>query len=67
MTAEEAPVDYDEPVPPPRPKKVAYLAVATDVLAAVGLVAGIIISGVSLYTLIAKYRAKRVQPPPGPR
>ena len=60
---EEAPESPPDAPAPPR-RKIAYLAIATDTLAAIGLVAGIIISGVSLYVLLHKYFGKRAQPPP---
>jgi len=49
-------------IKPPRQRVLqARLSVAQDVLVGVGLVAGIVISGLSLWAIIAKYRAAAVQ------
>jgi len=64
------PADSQElaPLPsPPQVRKVAKLEVAQDVLAAIGLVSGIVISGVSLWVLISKYRRKTATAATPPR
>jgi hypothetical protein len=60
-------LEYEEPLPapPPRPP-VSKLAVAQDALAAIGLVTGIVISGISLWALLSKYRASSARRPPPP-
>ncbi len=53
--------------PPRQPVLQARLNVAKDVLIGTGLVAGIVISGLSLWALIAKYRAGAAQRQQEPR
>ena len=53
--------------PPPQRALQARLNVAQDVLVGVGLAAGIVISTLSLWAIIAKYRAAAAQRRQGPR
>jgi hypothetical protein len=51
------------PAPPVSgPRKIAKLEVAQDVLASIGLVAGIVIAGISLWAIIRKYRRPAAPP-----
>jgi hypothetical protein len=66
VTNSSAPVPhpYLKPLPPPRtgPRR-SGMAVATDTVAGLGLVAGILLSAASLYALIQKYRTPPAAPP----
>lgn len=48
------------------PRRVARLEVAQDVLAAIGLVAGIALSVASLWAILRRYRPPAAQPPQPP-
>jgi len=52
----------EAPVPPPRRRLEARLVIAQDIVLGIGIIAGIFVSGISLYLLIRKYRRPAVPP-----
>ena len=52
--------------PPPQRRLEARLVVAQDVIAGIGLITGIMLSGISLWILIRRYAPRRPPPPYGP-
>jgi hypothetical protein len=53
-------------LPSPPPRRAARIEIAVDVVAGIGLVAGIALSAASLYALIQKHRQNQALRPPPP-